>query len=411
MNAPPPLPEGDIRDLAQLVEAMDEALVVVDRGFRVRTWAAGAERLFGWSPSEARGQVFYELLRTNVSAWERQMLVERLQADGSLRVEGQRTRKDGRQIWVEASMVLLGRPAGILLVIRDVSERKAAERAVRDREARLAMVLQGNDDGFWDWHIPSGRVHFSPRWAAMLGYSLGEVEPHVRSWEKLVHPEDLERATLTLEAHLRGETESYACEHRMRHAAGHWVWILDRGKVVERDSEGKAVRAAGTHTDISARKQAEEALRATQAELARTGEQLRSMLAAMSEGVILLDRDGRIVSCNRSAERILGLTEAQMAGRASVDARWRTIREDGSAFPGDEHPAMVTLRTGRPLAGVVMGVRTPEGDQRWISISSEPLRAAPGEAPWAVVTTFTDVTAQRAERQRLAALEAQIRGR
>ena len=114
-------------------------------------------------------------------------------------------------------------------------------------------------------------------------------------------------------------------------------------------------------------------------------------LRAMSEGVVVQVAGGEIVSCNPAAERILGLTRDQMAGLTSVDPRWRAVHEDGSPFPGETHPVMVTLRTGEALRDVIMGVHTPEGSLRWISINSE-LVPGSGERPASVVTTFIDVS-------------------
>jgi diguanylate cyclase (GGDEF)-like protein/PAS domain S-box-containing protein len=121
----------------------------------------------------------------------------------------------------------------------------------------------------------------------------------------------------------------------------------------------------------------------------------RALFEGMAEGVVLQREDGGIVSCNPAAEEILGLTADQMIGRTSLDPRWHAIREDGSPFPGDEHPAIVTLKTGRPLRDVLMGVRRGDGSERWISIASQPLPAMPGVGGGMVITTFSDVTARR----------------
>ena len=117
-----------------------------------------------------------------------------------------------------------------------------------------------------------------------------------------------------------------------------------------------------------------------------------SVVAVMTEGVILYTRSGVIQSCNAAAERILGLTDAQMIGRTAVDPRWRAIREDGSPFSDEDHPVMVTLRTGRPFTNVIMGVQQPAGALRWISLQSHPLVRAEESLPYAVATSFTDFT-------------------
>lgn len=134
---------------------------------------------------------------------------------------------------------------------------------------RLDMALRGADLGLWDWHIPSGRVTYNARWADMLGYTQDEITPHVSSWEKLVHPDDAPDIEAALQPHLKGETPLYESEHRMRHKNGHWIWILDRGKVMERAADGTPLRAVGTHLDITARRAAEARLRENEAMLRR----------------------------------------------------------------------------------------------------------------------------------------------
>jgi PAS domain S-box-containing protein len=133
----------------------------------------------------------------------------------------------------------------------------------------------------------------------------------------------------------------------------------------------------------------------TEAALHESEERYRSIVAAMEEGIVFQDASGAIRACNASAERILGLTVDQMMGRTSVDPRWRAVHADGSPFPGEEHPAMVTLRTGQPLSNVIMGVHHPNGTLAWISINSQPLYGQGQAAPSGVVTSFTSITERR----------------
>ncbi len=156
----------------------------------------------------------------------------------------------------------------------EIVERKRAEESLRESEERLQLALKGADLGMWDWNIATGAVVFNERWAEMLGYSLAEIEPHVSAWKKLMHPDDVGMVEEALNAHLSGETPIYQIEHRLRAKTGEWKWILGTGKVLEWDEEGRPRRAAGTHQDISARKQAEEALQETLAELEQTQAQM-----------------------------------------------------------------------------------------------------------------------------------------
>lgn len=127
----------------------------------------------------------------------------------------------------------------------------------------------------------------------------------------------------------------------------------------------------------------------------RSQERFQRLYQNMAQGVVYQDGKGRITRCNRAAERVLGLSLAQMQGRTSMDPRWKAIREDGSVYPGEEHPGMLALRSGIPAQGV-MGVHSPAaGRYRWLSISAVPELEGPGGAPSGVFTTFEDITAIR----------------
>ena len=140
--------------------------------------------------------------------------------------------------------------------------------------------------------------------------------------------------------------------------------------------------------EIEERRQAEEGLR-------RSEERYRSVVSAMSEGIVLQNADGAIEACNASAEAIMGLMRDQMMGLTSLDLDWQAVHEDLLPFPGDTHPAMVTQRTGAPCSNVIMGLRKADGTITWISLNSEPL-VHPGETmPYAVVTSFTAITTRK----------------
>jgi PAS domain S-box-containing protein len=124
-------------------------------------------------------------------------------------------------------------------------------------EQRLELALMGADLGLWDWNLETREVVINDRWAEMLGYTLDETQPHYDGWARLVHPEDLPQVMAALRGHLQGALPFYEIEHRLRTKTGEWKWVLSRGKVLERDGKGRPVRAAGTHMDISVRKELE----------------------------------------------------------------------------------------------------------------------------------------------------------
>jgi len=167
---------------------------------------------------------------------------------------------DGRRLVGLFSAVILKGGVGeshLLTVMNDITDRKRAEKQLHESQERLQLALEGARLGTWDWDVETGHVHFDKRWVGMLGYTPEEIEPHVRAWEKLLHPEDALQARAVLQDHLEGRTESYETEHRLRSRSGEWVWVLDSGRVTRRDEQGRALRMAGIHMNISARKEAE----------------------------------------------------------------------------------------------------------------------------------------------------------
>lgn len=163
------------------------------------------------------------------------------------------------------------------------------------------------------------------------------------------------------------------------------------------------------HREFHALKQAETQRLASEQALRESEERYRSIVTAMEEGIVLQDAQGVIQTCNASAECILGLSTDQMIGRTSVDLRWQAIHEDGSPFPGETHPAMTTLRTGQPLSDVIMGVHKPDGTLTWISVNSQPLFRTGEPRPYAVVTSFTDITQHKQAERELRASEERYR--
>ena len=174
-------------------------------------------------------------------------------------------------IWVEGEATPERLEDGSVLwhgYIRDTTQRKLLEQSIADDRQRLAGILWGTDLGTWEWNVQTGETRYNDRWAEMVGYSLVELTPlNINTWSWLLHPDDAARSQVELERHFRGETDSYVCEARMRHKAGHWVWVLDRGRVVSRSDDGKPLWMSGSHADISVRKNEEALLRASERSL------------------------------------------------------------------------------------------------------------------------------------------------
>ena len=183
-----------------------------------------------------------------------------LAAAGIYTTEALMKRQDGSRLWCSLTGQAINPnnlAEGTIWALRDITERKQAEAALRESEERLRLALEGADLGTWDWNVETGEITINERWARMLGYCREEIEPHLRAWEALVHPEDMPGVRHVVETHLEGRTPFYETEHRIRHKSGEWIWVLDRGRVISRDAAGKPLRAAGTHLDVTERKRLE----------------------------------------------------------------------------------------------------------------------------------------------------------
>jgi PAS domain S-box-containing protein len=161
--------------------------------------------------------------------------------------------------WELQEVELLRTVSGIL---SNTFERLSYQKQLSESEMRLKLAIDNTEAGLWDWNIVTGEVFFSDIWLNMLGYNREEVEPHVQTWEKLVHPDDLPEVMEILNKHLKGETENYECTHRLLTKSGTWKWVLDKGKITERDSTGEPLRAIGTHIDVDNQKEIEQQLKA-----------------------------------------------------------------------------------------------------------------------------------------------------
>jgi len=222
----------------------------------------------------------------------------------------------------------LGQTASAFNIMAALLEKQ--QKDLENSEERLKLALEGTKDGLWDWDIPSGNVYFSPRFETMLGYAPGELVPHVSSWEKMVHPDDIEEVMEELKRHLIGEVNSYQTEHRVINKQGKPIWILDRGKVVKCGEDGTPIRAVGIHTDITSRKAMEQ--------------ERKNLIQAIEQSpvsIMLTDPNGCLEYVNPHFESLTGYAMKDVVGmnpkflqsgyhdEAFYEKMWQSILETG----------------------------------------------------------------------------------
>ena len=264
----------------------------------------------------------------------------------------------------------------------------AVARRHKQSEQRLGLVIEGSGLGTWEWNVHTNETVFNEQWAAMLGYTIEELTPYdYATWERLVHPEDLDRSHQALTDCVEGRTADYECEFRMKHKDGHWVWILDQGRVMTRGDTGKPLAMFGTHTNITEIKKAEEKAR-TEHDLSQ------NIIVHGPVGITIVNRDGVVESANRMAEEILGLSRSAIHGRTYNDADWKITAVDGTQFPDEQLPVRRVLHTGEAVHGVQHAIEWPSGQRRILSVNAAPLKNREGRIE-RIVCAVEDITERK----------------
>lgn len=164
---------------------------------------------------------------------------------------------DLRPYYLPSAIILLAVAGFILWQLHMLKRLKINAEKLRESEERWKFALEGSGDGIWDWNARTGLVHRSKRWKEMLGYRDDEIGSGLNEWIDRVHPDDMPAVEAMRQKHESGATQTFSVEHRLRCKDGSWKWVLNRGMVVSRDENGQPQRVIGTHTDLTAAKQAE----------------------------------------------------------------------------------------------------------------------------------------------------------
>jgi PAS domain S-box-containing protein len=217
------------------------------------------ENTLGYQLSELEGKRFLDFVHPDDLESTLAATAQLFEQQPILSFTNRYRHQDGSYRWIEWRSTPRG--SFIYAAARDITARKQVEAELQLSQERLQLAVEASGEGLWDWRMDTGDVYRSPRYLEILGYDNEQFPKDVKSWEKLLHPDDKARVFDLLNAHFHDSTLQFACEYRMQTKSGEWKWIADYGKVVTWDEQGKPLRMIGTHKDISDRKQAEAALR------------------------------------------------------------------------------------------------------------------------------------------------------
>jgi PAS domain S-box-containing protein len=271
------------------IDRSDNAVFITDPNGVIQYTNPGFEKVYGYKNEEALGKTPRIIKSGVMHDADYQNFWETLLKGGTVSGELVNKTKDGRIIPISGTNSPIldehGKILGFLAVHQDISERKKSEEELRKSQEQYALAAEGANDGLWDWDIVTDEIYYSPRWKSMLGYENDELTQGFQDWENLIHPDDHEFAVTALDNYLAGKAEAYDVEIRLRHKDGSWLWVRDRGKA-RRDAEGKAIRMAGSHSDITQRKQAEETIQLRNEYLAASSEIGRLVTSTLSLDII-----------------------------------------------------------------------------------------------------------------------------
>ncbi len=270
---------------------------------------------------------------------------------------------------------------------------------LQQSEQRFDLAMRAANDGLWDWDLATDLVYYSPRWKGMLGYAEGELANHLDTWKQLVDADGQHRTLSLIGACLTSDRNAFQSTFRMRHKAGHWVDILSRGLLI-RDPEGKPVRMVGTHVDITAQTQVEQALRDSEAKF-------RTIIDASPVPKALIDELGNVTYVNGAFVRTFGYTKTDIPTLAdwwpkacpdltyqqAVVQEWRAHLEHSKS-------------SGQPFEAMELQICCKNGETRTAVAAASPI--APSYAGEHLVTLF-DITERKTAERRLQESDSRYR--
>ncbi|GEM_PF-4115225 len=290
--------------------------------------------------------------------------------------------KLGHWMWILGRGVAIwnaeNKPVRMVGTHTDLTILKKTEEALRGSEERFDLAMRGSNDGLWDWNLRTNEVYFSPRWKEMLGYLDHEVPHSLNEWTKRVHPDDFEQVIVEVNAYLERKTPDYKNLHRLQHKDGSYLWILDRGVAVW-NTAGKAIRMVGTHTDLTALKQAEEALK-------KSEETYRYIVETAQEGIWVIDAQAKTTYVNTRMAEMLGYSEAEILGTSPLDFVNETYREEAKRY----------LEYHQQGRGKIQDfcLQRRDGKELWVIVSTTVLLDKLGEFS-GILGMITDITQRK----------------
>ncbi|MFW9817834.1 MAG: PAS domain S-box protein [Candidatus Thorarchaeota archaeon] len=298
--------------------------------------------------------------------------------------------------WFSVTMSLHDDGESIVSVVRDITTQKQTEEKLRRSQETLELALRGADLATWEWYHKTGTIVFSERYAEMLGYTLDELNTFSTTYEILVHPDDLDLVMSKWDDHLEKKTPMHSSEHRMIAKDGRDVWVLERGRVVEWDEEGKPLRSAGTLLDVTHEKLMLEALD-------RSEERYRRLFEESRQGIVILV-GGKIALANKAYAETVGRTIGELL-EMSAEETWNLVHPEDRDELEERNKKIVS--GAKSLPRVRFRYVRPDGEERWVDSY---VKVVKHDGQRAIQALEVDITEQQIADRSLRESEKRFRG-
>jgi two-component system CheB/CheR fusion protein len=369
-------------DLDNLLKATDVGTLFLDRDLRIRMFNPSIEHIFRLLPRDLGRpieHIAYQLADQAGMIDDARAVLK----TGHIR-EGEVRTRDGH--WL-LKRILPFRATdrsiqGVVLTFTRID-------VIKTMQDKLDLAMISSRLAWWEWDVPTGRFHTHAGGTCILGYEIGRLAPNVDTWLQLTHPDDLPLVRTTLEACLQGRSPEWDCEHRCKDAEGRWRWVHDKGRVIERDSSGRALRMVGTTQDIHTRRTAE-------AEIIK----LSQAIAQTEVSIVITDVNGDIEYVNPYFTRATGYESREVIGQNP------RLLQSSENPPGVYAQLWGTITRGEPWRGELVN-RRKDGTLFTERVSISPVKDANDRVSH-FIEVREDITALKAEQESHRLLEHQL---
>jgi diguanylate cyclase (GGDEF)-like protein/PAS domain S-box-containing protein len=386
--------------------ATNNGIVIADHDPETNGWPVSYvneafELLTGWRGEDVVGRSLSVLQGEETDPGTVAEMAAALRGGEECWVTLRNYRRDGSPFWNEVFLTPVHDDDGVarryIGVLHDVTARVTSAVELEEAEARYRTLIETIPAVTYiaDWDEMGSFRYVSPQIEELLGYPAREWLGESSLWEERLHPDDADRVLAETRYAYR-ERKAFDCEYRLIAADGRVVWVWERDTVI-RDDHGEPYLTQGIITDVTATRIAEAAL-------AESEERNRGVVHALEEGLLIYGADGRVLSCNAAATRILGLPEEELLYRAAGEWPVQILAEDGTPLAREAMPSQRALQSRLAQRDVVLKIVRRDGVEVWTSVSSHPLMREGETRPYGAVTAFSDITERRRAQEQIAFL-------